>query len=385
MSQQILKSLTATLLITALSTTTASYASPAETVKHKPEVELSPSETTAPPIDAPSSYLEAASATSKSETSPSKTSPLQDSQKPEVVKLGEYQSQSSVDPDSTIAKVQPHSISGRRAATLYLRNIPVLTFLGSVPAATGATQTRKLATTTNLLSPSVTISSTQAIRSQDITGDASEQYQSDPVWRATAVASRLNQLNREGVDANSITVSWNAQRERYTIQVQNQTLVEIDPVTFLPDTTRQAEQDALQVANRLRRLLGDAPPLKTIVGKPSSTLNAVLGPVLFSLSGWASWYGPGFHGNPSASGERYNQNAMTAAHRSLPFGTRVKVTNTDNGRSVIVRINDRGPYIHGRIIDLSAAAAQVLGLIQSGVAPVRLEVLGSPTTASLGN
>ena len=95
------------------------------------------------------------------------------------------------------------------------------------------------------------------------------------------------------------------------------------------------------------------------------------------LSGWASWYGPGFHGNRSASGEIYNQNALTAAHRSLPFGTKVRVINTRTGSSVVVRINDRGPYIGGRIIDLSAAAARILGVMKTGVAPVRVEVLSN--------
>jgi rare lipoprotein A len=93
------------------------------------------------------------------------------------------------------------------------------------------------------------------------------------------------------------------------------------------------------------------------------------------LSGWASWYGPGFHGNLTANGEVYNQYGLTAAHRSLPFGTIVRVTNMDNGRSLIVRINDRGPYTRNRIIDLSKGAAQELGLISSGVAPVRVEVM----------
>ncbi|MBW4663791.1 MAG: septal ring lytic transglycosylase RlpA family protein [Chroococcus sp. CMT-3BRIN-NPC107] len=90
----------------------------------------------------------------------------------------------------------------------------------------------------------------------------------------------------------------------------------------------------------------------------------------------ASWYGPGFNGRRSANGERYNQNGLTAAHRSLPFGTRVRVTNVRNGRSVIVRITDRGPHVRGRIIDLSAAAARIVGVMQSGVAPVNIEVLG---------
>ncbi|CAO4179728.1 Endolytic peptidoglycan transglycosylase RlpA [Methylorubrum populi] len=74
----------------------------------------------------------------------------------------------------------------------------------------------------------------------------------------------------------------------------------------------------------------------------------------------ASWYGPGFHGRLTANGERFDQNALTAAHRSLPFGTRVRVTSTSNGRSV-VRINDRGPFVRGRSIDLARAAARVIG------------------------
>ena len=95
-----------------------------------------------------------------------------------------------------------------------------------------------------------------------------------------------------------------------------------------------------------------------------------------AFSGQASWYGGKFHGRLTASGEVFNQNAFTAAHRYLPFGTRVQVTNLNNGRSVIVRINDRGPFAKGRIIDLSAAAARAVGLITSGVAPVRVSVLG---------
>ena len=93
------------------------------------------------------------------------------------------------------------------------------------------------------------------------------------------------------------------------------------------------------------------------------------------ITGTASWYGPGFHGRRTANGERFNQNALTAAHRTLRFGTRVKVTNLRNNRSVVVRINDRGPYSGGRIIDLSAAAAREIGMINSGVARVRIEVL----------
>src|SRR5262245_19144415 len=92
--------------------------------------------------------------------------------------------------------------------------------------------------------------------------------------------------------------------------------------------------------------------------------------------GLATWYGGGRHGGPTASGERFNKNALTAAHRTLPMNTRVRVTNQRNGRSVIVRVNDRGPFGgHGRIIDVSEAAARKLDMIEAGAVPVRLEVV----------
>ncbi len=93
-------------------------------------------------------------------------------------------------------------------------------------------------------------------------------------------------------------------------------------------------------------------------------------------SGLASWYGSRHHGKPTASGERFNKNALTAAHRTLRMNTRVRVTNEKNGRSVVVRINDRGPFGNKRrIIDVSEAAARKLGMIDAGVVPVRVEVL----------
>ena len=96
-----------------------------------------------------------------------------------------------------------------------------------------------------------------------------------------------------------------------------------------------------------------------------------------SQTGIASWYGPGFHGKTTASGIIYNQHDLTAAHQTLPLGTRVLVTNLDNGRSIEVLINDRGPFAKGRIIDLSYAAAESLGMIGPGTIPVRIEVVGS--------
>jgi rare lipoprotein A len=93
----------------------------------------------------------------------------------------------------------------------------------------------------------------------------------------------------------------------------------------------------------------------------------------FRQVGMASWYGPGFHGRKTASGERFDQNDLTAAHRKLPLGTEVKVTNLENGRSITVEINDRGPYAKGRVLDLSKAAARRLGMVENGVAKVRIE------------
>ena len=90
-------------------------------------------------------------------------------------------------------------------------------------------------------------------------------------------------------------------------------------------------------------------------------------------SGAASWYGPGFHGKKTANGERFNTHDLTAAHKTLPFGTKVRVTNERTGKSVVVRINDRGPYAHGRVIDLSKAAAEAVGI--AGTAQVTLAAL----------
>lgn len=100
--------------------------------------------------------------------------------------------------------------------------------------------------------------------------------------------------------------------------------------------------------------------------------------------GWASWYGEEFHGRRTSSGEIYNMYELTAAHRTLPFGTKVMVTHLRKGRSVVVTINDRGPFVEGRIIDLSYAAAKVLDMVEEGVAWVRLEVISVPEGVGFG-
>lgn len=96
--------------------------------------------------------------------------------------------------------------------------------------------------------------------------------------------------------------------------------------------------------------------------------------------GIASWYGPGFHGKRTANGEVYDMYGISAAHKTLPFGTIVRVVDLETGKSVVVRINDRGPFIEGRIIDLSYGAALELGMVQKGLAKVGLKILRWPST-----
>ncbi len=310
---------------------------------------------------------------SKADKQVTSTQPESTAQPSDVVKVGEYQVATRA--DTLVAKVQTHELGGRHGATLYVHNIPVLTFLGSNSVAASGTKV-------------------------GVVGDGDNEANTE-VGRATAVAAKLNQLSQERIDASKITVNWvtegnprssksasNAQPQgHYLIRFQDQALAEINAQTQLPDTTNDLAKDALQATNRLRRLLGNAPPLNEIFGRPVALKlpkSISLGPVRISFSGFASWYGPEFSGNQSASGEIFNPNDLTAAHRSLPFGTRVKVTNLITGRSIVVRINDRGPYIHGRIIDLSTAAARLIGLMQLGVAPVHLEVLSQKVLSQRG-
>lgn len=110
----------------------------------------------------------------------------------------------------------------------------------------------------------------------------------------------------------------------------------------------------------------------TVLGKHYTPLSSGKG---FSESGVASWYGQKFHGHTTANGEVYDMFAMTAAHKTLPLPSFVRVTNVDNGRQAIVRVNDRGPFHHNRVIDLSYAAAMKLGVLATGTANVKLEVM----------
>lgn len=313
----------------------------------------------------------------------SQTSPQLNATRVEAQKVGQYQYQARADIDrDSIAKIQPHELNGRQAATVYVRNIPVITFLSGSPETN--TKIGKTDANASNASSQLKIAGDPENPSDTKKSSNSSVRETDPVWRASSLAARLNQLARNNVDPNSITVKWET-GERYQIQANGEDLVDINAKTILPDTTSDLSRDALQATNRLRRLLGNAPPLEEIAGKPQPEPVAIsFGPIQVRLSGWASWYGPGFDGNLSASGERFNQNDLTAAHRNLPFGTLVMVRNLDNGRSVVVRINDRGPYVGDRLIDLSAGAASVLGMMGSGVAPVEIEVIAPKQPETVG-
>lgn len=120
------------------------------------------------------------------------------------------------------------------------------------------------------------------------------------------------------------------------------------------------------------------------VGKPYTVMGQTYYPketYNYVETGISSWYGPGFHGEKTASGETYNQNELTAAHRTLQIPSLVRVTNLGNGRSVVVRVNDRGPFAKGRIIDVSGKAAKLLGMVGAGTARVKLELLADESRA----
>ena len=108
---------------------------------------------------------------------------------------------------------------------------------------------------------------------------------------------------------------------------------------------------------------------------PPSQAGAVTTPGTPAHIGEASWYGPGFQGKKTASGEIFDDSKLTAAHKTIPLGSKAKVTNLTNGKTVEVKINDRGPFIDGRVVDLSQAAAEALGMIDRGTARVQIDLL----------
>jgi len=318
-----------------------------------------------------------------------------------TLKVGETRSQSLTRvQDDSIAKIYTHKLNGKNAATVYVRGIPVVTYIESEESAKPASDSAQTDLTNLFKTKSETKKNSDAIKLPS-TNVKKEEFSNstntvtntvndsadylltspNPVERATAAAALINQLNRDGLDANAIIPAWN--NGNYVIKLGDRATLKFDQQALFPQSQQNQSLDILESANLLRRLLGGANPVSEIVDAPKSIIaaaNSSFGSNLNNrivdiMSGMASWYGPGFDGNYSASGEIFNARDLTAAHPHLPFGTMVRVVNMDNNQSVVVRINDRGPYAEGRVIDISTAAANVIGLISSGVAPVRLEIL----------
>ncbi len=311
------------------------------------------------------------------------------------LKVGETRSQSLTrTKDDAIARIHTHKLNGKNAATVYVRGIPVVTYIESEESAKSVSEntasaslktkgeTKKNSESVKLPTTSTNLESSNSVSPAKSSGDSSESLltSSNPIERATAAAALINQLNRDGLDANKIIPAW--KNGNYVIKLGDRGMLKFDHQAVSPESSQNQTQDVLESANLLRRLLGGAEPVLEVVNAPktklaarSSATPALNSQIVGVMSGMASWYGPGFDGNYSASGEVFNASELTAAHLTLPFGTLVRVVNMDNNQSVVVRINDRGPYMHDRVIDISTAAANVIGLISSGVAPVRLEVL----------
>lgn len=191
--------------------------------------------------------------------------------------------------------------------------------------------------------------------------------------RAEIVAEKINKLLSEGIDPSIIKP---VKEGNYTfLQAGDEKIVTVDDVNAKAVGVSVHEL-AYTWANNTRIALG-ASPLRKDYSDVSRGFSGQESRYLgHTMTGMASWYGGEFHGRRSSDGSRYNKEEFTAAHRTYPFGTLVKVTNLRNNKNCVVKITDRGPYAHGRIIDLSKRAAEELGMLGSGVTRVKLEVVG---------
>lgn len=156
-------------------------------------------------------------------------------------------------------------------------------------------------------------------------------------------------------------------------------------VAFSATVSRSNDKDAVQeaekIAEKVKRKVAQtekAEGRQDLVKDKVTVQQGEKGEAIVEQVGEASFYGPGFHGKKTATGEKFDQNQKTAAHPTLPLGTEATVTNLDTGASVDVKINDRGPYVKGRDIDVSKAAAKELGMTKDGVAPVKIEAKVPP-------
>ena len=257
---------------------------------------------------------------------------------PTVLKLGRLQNDIQ-ELQNSPATLYSYEIGGRDATTVYFDGLPLLTFVADP------------------IEPDSTVTDSNSL---DVADTSLE--------RATQLTAKLNVLAQQDLDEVKIEL---ATEDGYAIAVDGDVLVAIDESVAL-DRPGDYSGTATTAVNQLRNLLGVS-PVDSTNGNPAA------GVVAASFSsiqrGLASWYGPGFAGRRSANGEIFNPELLTAAHRYLPFGTMVEVVNVSTGSSVVVRITDRGPFIHNRVIDLSAAAARTIGLLGAGVGPVELRIL----------
>ena len=239
------------------------------------------------------------------------------------------------------ASLYAHELRGQEAATVYLKGLPLLTFTTS----SGSSET--------------------------------------PTDMATRFTDRINQLAAGDPDSYEIGLTSG---DRFAVTVDSDVVLDVDETVESVFRFRDRSATATLVANQMRQVLQGASPLDAsdavVVARASSDYfgaadysGAATDSVASTQRGLASWYGPGFAGRLSANGEIFNPEHMTAAHKYLPFNTMVEVVNLITGSSVVVRINDRGPFVGERIIDLSAAAARSIGLMQSGVGPVEIRIL----------
>lgn len=287
-----------------------------------------------------------------------------------------------------ITKVYSHQVDDQDAVTLYVRDIPVLTFL--------ANDGNDAADSAQVPQTQVSQPTSQGVAAPDTVSPYTQAQPSAlpaPMERAQNVAQKLEamygELTQVSATAADIRLEWSKQDNKYWITAGDRPLVALDKWTIAVEPSPNLTSDSIRTTNQLRRLIHNGAPLSyggyrhqtnpavqvAAAAAPPAPEALLGGSVRSTQYGIASWYGGYFHGRRTANGERYNQNAMTAAHKHLPFGTRVRVVNLSNGRSTIVRINDRGPFIRGRIIDLSSAAAGEIGLRSRGIGRVRVEVL----------
>ncbi|MFQ3680123.1 MAG: septal ring lytic transglycosylase RlpA family protein, partial [Pseudanabaenaceae cyanobacterium] len=289
------------------------------------------------------------------------------------LKVGETRSQGMqrVGRDS-LTRVVPHTEDGRAAATVFLRGLPVVTYVGPVGENVATAGEVKVG------QPSGRPKSEGTPGPETLPG---LRELANPAERAAIAAATLTELSRSGLAADAVQAVW--QDGRFWIRLGDRAQFVLEEGVQLPNTTGDREQDALHMANLLRRLLGGAPPLMRVANAPRRSPSGLAGGPLVGrprrvFSGLASWYGPGLYGRPTATGRPLTRDSFHAAHPYLPLGTTVRITHAANGRSTVLRIEDRGPFHGNRLLDITEAAARALGMLSAGLATVRVEVLSLP-------